>query len=455
MNRFCRAIGVAYLSAVLAGPAAAADWPQWMGPNRDGVWAETGILDSFPEKGPKELWRIPIGGGFTGPAVANGKVYVADKINKEGAKDPSNQFDTTTKVASIERVLCLDAKTGKEIWKHEYDCDYTISYRAGPRCTPTVSGGKVYALGAMGNLVCLDAEKGTPLWSKDFKKDYEMKAPLWGFAGHPLVYKNLLICLVGGKGSVAVAFDKETGKEVWKSLNAPEPGYCPPSLVEAGGVTQLILWHASAINGLNPETGAVYWTHAIKPNSAMSIMAPRLSGDLLYAGGNGGAQCVLKLLKDKPAIEVVWTQEAVPMGKKAGPRGMAPINMTPFADGGVIYGVDQPGMMRAFKPETGERLWWTFKPVIGKDEEEDFKMAGTGTAFIVKNGDRYFLFAETGDLVIAKLTPKGYEEISRAKLLETTGNAFGRKVVWSHPAFADKCVFARNDKEIVCYSLAK
>ena len=112
-------------------------------------------------------------------------------------------------------------------------------------------------------------------------------------------------------------------------------------------------------------------------------------------------------------------------------------------------------MFCAVELNTGKKLWFSFKPVIGKDEPEDYKNAGSGTAFTVKNGDRFFLFAETGHLIIAKLSPKGYEEISRTKILEPTNAAFGRKVVWSHPAFANKCVYARNDKEIVCVSLAK
>src|SRR5262249_42478107 len=135
-------------------------------------------------------------------------------------------------------------------------------------------------------------------------------------------------------------------------------------------------------------------------------------------------------------------------------RGVYPVNMTPFVEKDIIYGVDQPGMLRAVELDTGKQLWFTFKPVIGKEEAEDFKGAGSGTAFVVKNGDRFFLFAETGDLIIAKLSPKGYEELSRAKILEPTGAAFGRKVVWSHPAFANKCGFFRNDTEIVCVSLA-
>src|SRR5262249_52822508 len=147
-----------------------------------------------------------------------------------------------------------------------------------------------------------------------------------------------------------------------------------------------------------------------------SIMAPRQAGDYLYAGGNGGGQIVLKLAKDKPDATLVWQQAPGAVGMKGGPKGLAAINMTPFADDGVIYRVDQPGMMRAFKPDTGERLWWTFKPVLGKDEDEDYNKAGTGTAFIVKNEGRFFLFADNADLIIAKLSPKGYEEVSRAHL---------------------------------------
>src|SRR5262249_4638015 len=124
------------------------------------------------------------------------------------------------KVTGKERVLCLDAANGNVLWKHEYDCPYEISYPGGPRCTPTVHDGKVYALGAEGNLVCLDAKKGDVIWSKDFKKDYGAKTAIWGYASHPLMDGRRLVCVVGGEGSVAVAFDKDTGKELWKSLSA-------------------------------------------------------------------------------------------------------------------------------------------------------------------------------------------------------------------------------------------
>jgi outer membrane protein assembly factor BamB len=423
---------------VISSAAGANDWPQWMGPNRDGRWNEAGIIRSLPPAGPKTLWRVPIRGGFAGPAVVNGRVFVFDF---ETTGDTTGNPDQRSELSGRERVLCLNAGTGKEIWRHAYDCQYKISYPAGPRCTPTVSGGKVYTLGAEGNLVCLDAASGSPMWSKALKDEYKIPAPVWGFAGHPLVDGQKLICLVGGDGSTLVAFDKDTGKELWRSVSSKEPGYCSPSIITAGGTRQLILWTPEAIHSVNPETGKPYWSVDLEPSYGMSIMAPRQSGDYLFAGGIGRKSALLKLAPDKPAAELVWN------GKKD--TSVYPVNSTPIVENGVIYGVDQPGELRAVRLATGERLWATTAPTTGE------KPANSGTAFLVKNGDRFFIFNEKGELIIAKLSPEKYEEVSRAKLLEPTQPVFGRMVVWSHPAFANKCLFARNDKEIICVSLAE
>jgi outer membrane protein assembly factor BamB len=175
----------------------------------------------------------------------------------------------------------------------------------------------------------------------------------------------------------------------------------------------------------------------------MAIMAPRKYGDYLFAGAIYDKSVLLKLDSSKPAVTEVWR------GKKG--NSVSPVNMTPFLEDGHIYAVNQPGALTAVKLETAERVWETTEPVTGKDS----KPLDSATAFLVKNGERFFVFNEKGELVIAKISPKGYEEISRAKLLGETNIAFGRDVVWSHPAFANKCIFARNDKEIVCYSLAK
>ncbi len=427
---------------LLTTAAPAADWPQWMGPNRDDVWTDTGIIEKFPEGGIKALWRKPIQGGFAGPAVVNGKVYVTDYVRSAGDEKPA-----PTKRNSLqgkERVLCLDAKTGAELWKHEYDCSYVISYPAGPRCTPTVDNGKVFTLGAMGDLFCLDAAKGNVIWSKNLPKAYAASVPLWGYAGHPLVYKDMLICTVGGDGSAVVAFDKENGHERWKVLTTPEIGYSPPTLIEAGGATQLLIFHGKSLNSLNPDTGRLYWSEPLATSYAMAIMAPRKGGDFLFAGGHSGRSLGLKLDAAKPAVTRAW--------QGARDLGLAPVSGTPFVENGIAYGIDGDGIFRAMRMATGERLWGTSKPVNGKDGEG--RGAFEGATFVTKNGARFFIFGENGDLVIAKLSPEKYEEVSRTKLLDPVGVGLGRKVVWSHPAYAEQCVFARNDKEIVCASLA-
>jgi len=432
-----------FFAVVLATSlASAADWPQWMGPQRDDVWNETGIIDEFPAGGPKVLWRKPVHGGFAGPAVAGGKVYVTDyeKATGDDKPAPTKRNDLQGK----ERVICFDAKTGNELWKHQYDCNYSISYPAGPRCTPTVDDDLVFTLGAMGDLFCLDAEKGTVRWSKNLQTTYKAPLPLWGYAGHPLVYKNLLICTAGGDGSAVVAFDKSTGNEVWKALSAQEIGYSPPTLIEAGGVTQLLVFNGNGINSLAPDSGELYWTVPLKTAFSMAIMAPRKGGDYLFAGGHSSSSLGLKLDATKPAATKVW------QGSRT--LGLAPVSGTPFVENGIAYGIDGNGVFRAMRIDTGELLWATAKPVNGKDGERG---ANEGATFVTKNGDRFFIFGENGDLVIARLTPEKYDEVSRTKLLDPVGVGLGRAVVWSHPAYADRCVFARNDQEIVCVSLAK
>lgn len=434
-----RMIGVnCVLVLMLPLMARAEDWPQWLGTKRDSVWSETGILDKFPEGGPPVVWRAKIAGGYSGPAVANGKVYVFDYVSDNDFRKHNNPVNRKP-VQGKERLLCLDAATGKELWKFDYDCQYEISYPAGPRCTPTVANGKVYTLGAEGNLTCLDADKGSVIWSKSFKKDYGALTPIWGFCGHPLVEGQNLICVAGGKGATVVAFDKDTGEERWKALNAREPGYCPPTPIEAGGKRQVLVWDSEALNSLDPESGKSFWAAGLVPAYAMSIATPRKSGEYLFTGGYGGKALLLKLATDKPAVEEVW---------KGTPKtAVYPVNMTPFIEGGYIYAVDVSGDLMAVEMKSGKRAWATSEPVTGKKRFQD------ATAFIVKNGDRFFLFNELGELVIARLTPEKYEEIGRAKILEPTNNAFGRDVLWSHPAFANKCMYARNDKEIVCVSL--
>ncbi len=423
-------------------PAIAADWPQWMGPMRNGVWDEDGIAPAFPEGGPKKLWSVPIHGGYSGPAVVGGHVFAMDFAAQKG--EAENNPNKRNEVKGTERVLCLDAATGKQLWKHEYPSHYSLSYPCGPRCTPTVDGDKVYTLGAMGHLFCLNAKSGLEIWSKDFPKDYKAPVPMWGFCGHPLVHKNLLICLVGGEGSLAVAFDKDTGMEVWKGLSSKETGYCPPSLIRVHGKDELLIRCPNAIHSLKPSTGAKLWDVKLTPKYGMSINAPQQYEDHLYAAGVGGQAVMLKLPMGSGEVPTERWRGAKDLG-------LFPSNATPLISDGTLYGCDgMTGAFQAVDLATGKRLWETQEPTTGK---EDGLLHGT--AFVVRNREHHYIFNESGHLIIAKLTPEKYTELHRAKLIEPTGEAFGRKVVWSHPAFADKKIFARNDKEIAAFDLAK
>lgn len=413
------------------------DWPHWMGPQRDNTWREEGLLEKFPSGGPKILWRTATAGGYSGPAVVGEKLYITDYITTQNPKIENFKRDTT--ITGKERVRCLNSVTGSELWSKEYPVVYTISYPAGPRCTPIVHEGKVYTLGAEGNLFCFDAESGKIIWSHDLKKEYKTKAALWGYSAHPLIDGNKLITLVGGEGSHVVAFDKNTGKELWKALTSAEQGYAPPTIITAARVRQLILYRPDAVTSLNPEDGKEYWSVPYQATNGSIIMAPVVWKDLLYVAGFSNKNKMLKLNADKPGATEVWSD------KKG---GISPVNVQPFLDNGVLYGFDQNGTFYAMEMETGKRLWQT-TDVMKK------RAQGSETAFIVKQADRYWLFNELGEIIICKLSPEGYMEIDRAKVIDMTNTAFGRDVVWCMPAFANKRMYVRNDKECICVELGK
>ena len=433
----------ALLVTTLMQSARADDWPQWLGPKRDGVWREAGILAKFPAGGPKVLWRAEIGGGFSGPAVADGRVVVMDRQGERLAK--GKEAPPKGGLKGKERIVCLEAGSGKPRWTHEYDCDYRILYTSGPRTTAVIAAGKVYGLGAMGDVTCLDAATGKVHWQTKLTELCKTKPPLWGYAAHPLVDGDRLICLAGGEGSAVLALDKNTGKELWRALTVKEIGYAPPMIYEAGGKRQLIVWHTEAINSLNPATGEIYWSVQFPDGEperpGITVATPRREGDLLFVSAPHHGSLVLKLAADRPAAEVVYKGKSRDLSR---PDGLHSIMGSPILQGGHVYGVCAFGELRCMKADTGERLW----EHLTVERKSLF-----ATTFIVPQGDRHFLFSDGGDLIIARLTPKGYEEIDRAHVIEPTLHSRGRDVVWSHPAFANGCMYARNDRELICVSL--
>jgi outer membrane protein assembly factor BamB len=439
----------------------AEDWPQWLGPKRDGVWRETGIVDKFSDGGPKVLWRQPCGPGYSSPTVANGKLYLTDFVAATGEKLPDGGF-TKSRTVGQERLTCRDAATGKEEWSAGYPVAYTISYPGGPRVMPTVDGDRVYTLGAMGDLKCWDAATGKPVWSKNFPKDYNSPIPIWGFASHPLIDGDKLIVLGGGSNDrLVVAFDKKTGEQLWASQSCSgDFGYSSPMIYTFGGKRQLIIWHSKAVVGLEPETGKRIWRVEFDVKFALTAPTPMKVGeDGLFLTSFYNGSLFLKV--NATSAETVWKSQA--RGEKPDQTtDLSSIMPTPVIQGDYVYGVCSYGQLRCLEAKTGKRVWESMQATRGKltppkvaAEPEPGTSERWSNAFLTPHGDRFFLFNEQGDLIIAKLSPKGYEEIDRAHLLDPTNTMAGRKVVWVHPAFANKCVYVRNDKEVICVSLSQ
>lgn len=413
------------------------DWPQWMGPRRDNIWRETGVLKKFPTGGPNILWTTEIAGGYAGPSVAAGKVFVTDYVTSQDVKVDNFQRE---EFSGTERVLCLDEGTGEILWRHEYPVKYGISYPAGPRCTPHYHDGLLYTLGAEGHLFCFEAETGKIVWAKHLPAAYNTETPLWGYAAHPLIDGDKLISLVGGEGSHAVAFDKKTGKELWRTLTAPEQGYSPPVIIEAAGVRQLLLLYPSGLSSVNPETGEVYWTETYEANNGSIIMTPVRSGKLVYAGGFNNRNLLVELDTKQPGAQTLWRDKSR--------TALSPVNVQPFVEGNTMYGFDQNGTLYGIDLPTGDRIWQTNEPLATE------RPLGSGTAFIIKQEENFWMFNERGELLITRMSRSGYEEIDRVQMIEPTNRAFGRNVVWSPPAWANRKVFLRNDKECICVDLS-
>ena len=418
--------------AMLVSMASGEDWPQWRGVDRDGVWNVDGLVDELPDGQIPWQWSVPIGPGYSGPTVADGRVYVSDR-QTEGGKQ-------------TERILCFDSKTGQSIWTFEYEAPYTISYSAGPRASVTIDGVKAYCVGAMGHFHCLDARTGEVIWKRDLNVDYEIDMPIWGIAASPLIYEGLVIQQVcGSNGACMVAFDKASGKEVWKALDE-RAAYSSPIVIKQADKDVLICWTGESLSGLDPTNGKVHWSHPMKPvNMPIGIATPSVDGDLVYVSSFYDGSLMVRTPRSGLTSEVVW--RAIGRDEKNTDALHAMIG-TPIVQGGYVYGFDSYGEMRCLDASTGKRIWEDLTAV----PKERW-----ATVHMVRQGERVWMFNERGELLITKLSPEGLTILDRAPLIEPTTVQLRQRggVCWSHPAFAEKSIFVRNDKELVRASLAK
>ncbi|MDZ4288188.1 MAG: PQQ-binding-like beta-propeller repeat protein [Prosthecobacter sp.] len=422
-----------YLGLSAWQSAAADDWPQWRGPERDGVWRETGVVEAFASPELKPLWTAPISAGYCGPTVAGDRVLVMDRVTMPEAQ---------------ERVLCFDRKNGKALWTQAYACIYhDLDYALGPRASVTVADGRAFAFGAMGHATCLDVTDGKVLWARDLATELRATINVWGVTAAPLVAGDLVIFQIGGQPDAClVALEVKTGKERWRALDG-RASYSAPRLIQSGGRSAVLAWTGNWLACLDPATGKVFWKEAFKPNKmVINVPDPVLdeTGSKVFLTSFYDGSFCFVLKPDFSPPDFLWARKGMSERKTDALHCMI---MTPFIRDGHVYGIDSYGEMRCLNLATGDRVW------------EDTSLLANGrwaTAYFVQNGDRTWITTEKGEIVIAKLTPQGFQRLSSAQFLAPNTTLRGRNhpIAWSHPAYAGKCLFARNDRELICVSLA-
>ena len=414
------------------GFSSKSDWPDWRGANRDGKWHETGIIEKFDTDQIIAKWSVPVASGYSGPTVSEYKVYLTDR---------------TTKPAQ-ERVHCFNAKTGESIWSYAYDCKYVgVGYPAGPRASVVIDGNRAYSLGTMGHLFCFQKETGEIIWQKDLNKEYEIRMPIWGIAGAPLIVDDKLILNIGGINNAGViALNKHSGKETWRNLE-DDASYSSPILIKQAGQAVVVIWTGQNVLGMNPETGSVYWAEEFSQHKmVINIATPVIENNYVFVSSFYDGSMLLKLDEEQLSASRVWRRQ----GKnERNTDALHACISTPVIQGDYIYGVDSYGELRCLDLKTGDRIWEDLTAV---------NKARWGNIHFTQNGDLFYMFNEHGELAIARLSERGYDEISRAKLIEPTREQLNRSgigVTWAHPAFANKHVFVRSDTELLCADLSE
>ncbi len=393
-------IGLSLFSSV----ASAADWPQFRGPDRDGVSAETGLLESWPTDGPKPLWRVPLGEGYSGLSVVAGRVY------------------TMFAGESDEFVGSFDGATGKELWRVRVDEKWLDRFGNGPRSTPTVEAGAVYALSGRGELVALQAADGKILWRKDLEKAYGAKPPTWGVSTSPLIEGDLLLVDVGGKGtSSIVAFDKKTGEEAWKSQE-DKAGYSAPLAITVGGLRQVLFFSGTKIAAVSPVDGRGLWSQPWKTsydvNAATPVFVPP---DKVFVSSGydvGGALFQIAVSDGKASATEVWRN-----------REMKNKFSSSILVGGHLYGFDEK-TLKCVDVATGQTKW---------------KTRGLGHGSLTYADGGFVALGDEGTLVLFEAVDTGYNEKGRMTL-------FGGKT-WTVPTISDGRLYARDEKELVSLKL--
>jgi outer membrane protein assembly factor BamB len=393
--------------------AGASDWPQLLGPNRNGVSGETNLNLTWGADGPAKLWQKPVGRGFSGPAVAGGKLVLFHRVGNR------------------ETVEACNALTGAGLWKYDYAATYRddFGFDPGPRATPTIAGGKAFTYGADGILSALNFEDGKLLWSEDCKAKFGSRKGYFGRACSPLIEgKKLILEVGGGEGNGIMAFDIESGKVEWKATD-DEAGYSSPVAATLGRRRYLFAFTRTGLATLNPDSGSVFsqfrWRSPM--DASVNAATPLVIGDTVFLSASYDTGCTaLRMKEGKP--EALWSLD----------DGLSNHYATSIYRDGYLYGFNgrqdiPPGpRLSCVDYQTGKLAW----------SEEPF-----GAGSLILAGDRLLILTEKGELMVSAPSPKEFKVTSRAQVFPFEVRAF--------PALADGLFYARSKNQLICLDLRR
>lgn len=399
-------------------PAPQGEWPQWRGPNRDGISLETGLLKSWPEGGPKLLWRVEgMGRGYSGVVVSQGRVYTLGDLRTQ---DGERQF-----------LICVDLATQKRLWTTPLGPAYGDG---GPRCTPTVAGGRVYAMGPEGDLLCADARTGAAIWRKHMQRDFGGRMMSgWAYSESPLVDGDVVVVTPGGRDSLLVALNARTGDILWKtptpafgSQGSDGAGYSSAVIANAGGVKQYVQLVGRGLVGVNARDGRPLWTYSRMANGTANISTPIVAGDLIFASTAYGAGAALVRISATEAKEVSFLSSSEFQNHHG---GMVLVN-------GYIYGGhgQNAGHPTCIELQSGRVVWKERGP------------GGGSAAVLFAEGNLYFRY-EDGTVALLEASPNGLRVKGQFKTPPMPGPA------WAHPAIAGGRLYIRHDDALFCYDI--
>ncbi len=381
--------------------ALAADWPQWRGPSRDGISAETGLLPAWPKEGPKVMWKTTgLGEGYSSFAIVGGKMYTQGQRGKE------------------EFVLAIDTKTGNKLWQTVTSRNFENDRGSGPRGTPTFDNGKLYAMTGEGTVVCIDAATGKIIWQIDSVRKFGGSIPHWGYSESPLIDGDRVIVMPGGRGASLVSLDKRTGDVQWKTGD-DQAGYSSAILADVNGSKQVIVLSGESAFGAQEATGEILWRYNKISNRTANIATPIYKDGSVFLSTNYGTGCALLKLNPKGMQEVYFNRDM-----------MNHYSSSVLIDG-TLYGYSN-AFLSAMDFKTGKLLW---------------KDRSVGKGSVIYAEKHLYAIGEDGVVGLMEASPAAYKEVSRFEFKK------GSLPSWSPLVISDGRMYLRDQDNLTSYDI--